>query len=61
MVIKLGQNMHQRGGVELAVFEAFWKLLLGIRSIGLGLAVLLFLGHSFDLTVIYGTHKQAYK
>ena len=59
--------MHQRGGIELAVFEAFGEVLVEAQSFGLGvaelvlvcgLAVLLVNGLSFVHTVVYVTHKQ---
>jgi len=45
-----------KGEIELAVFKAFLKLLLGVWVFGLRLAVLLFFGLSFSLTRIYDTH-----
>ena len=57
--------MHQRGGIELAVFVAFGEVL----SFGFGvaelilihlLAVQLIRGLSFILTAIYDTHKQTH-
>ena len=59
--------MHQRGGIELAVFEAFGEVLvealsfrLGVAKLVLvrGLAVLLINGLSFVHTVVYDTYKQ---
>ena len=59
--------MHQRGGIELAVFEAFGEVLVEALSFGLGvaelvlvrwLAVLLVNGLSFIHAVVYDTYKQ---
>ena len=59
--------MHQRGGIELAVFEAFGEVLVEALSFGLGLAELVFVrglavllvnGLSFVHTVIYDAHNQ---
>ena len=59
--------MRQRGGIELAVFEAFGEVLVEALSFGLRvtelilvhlLAVLLISGLSFVHTVIYDAHKQ---
>ena len=61
--------MHQRGGIELAVFEAFREVLVEALSFGLGVAdlvivhgltVLLVNGLSFVHTVVYDTHKQTH-
>ena len=61
--------MHQRGGIELAVFEAFGEILVEALSFGLGvvelvlvhlLAILLIGGLSFIHTVVYVAHKQTY-
>ena len=69
MVIKLGQKHASKGGIELAVFEAFREALLEVRSCGFGvavlvpvhmLAVLLIDGFSLVHTVIYDAHKQAH-
>ena len=57
--------MHQRGGIELAVFVAFGEVL----SFGFGvaelilihlLAVLLVSGLSFVYTMVYDANKQAH-
>ena len=62
--------MHQRGGIELAVFEAFGEVLvealsfrLGVTELVLvhGLAVLLVNGLSFVHTVVYDTYTQSKK
>ena len=59
--------MHERGGIELAVFEAIGEILVEALSFGLGvaklvlvhgLAALLVNGLSFVHTVVYDTHKQ---
>ena len=60
MFIKTGTKHASKDEIELAVFEAFLKLLLGIWVLGLRLAALLFFGLSFGHTVVYGTHKQAH-
>ena len=61
--------MHQRGGIELAVFESFREVLVEALSFGLGvtelvlvrgLAVLLVNGLSFVHTVVYDTYKQTH-
>ena len=61
--------MRQRGGIELAVFEAFGEVLVEALSFGLGvvelvlirgLAVLLINGLSFVHTVVYDTFKQTH-
>ena len=61
MFIKTRTKRASKGGIELAVFEAFWEFLLAVRFFRLWLAVLLvdgfFLGHS----VIYGVHKHTIK
>ena len=57
--------MHQRGGIELAVFIAFGEVLsfgLGVVDLVLvhGLTVLLVNGLSFVHTVVYDTYKQTH-
>ena len=61
--------MHQRGGIELAVFEAFGEVLVEALSIGLGVTILVFIrglavllvnGLSFVHTVIYDAYKQTH-
>ena len=57
--------MHQRGGIELAVFVAFGEILsfgFGVAELILVrlLAVLLVSGLSFVYTVIYDANKQAH-
>ena len=61
--------MHQRGRIELAVFESFGEVLVEALSFGLGvaelvlvrgLAVLLVNGLSFVHTVVYDTYKQTH-
>jgi len=61
--------MHQRGGIELAVFEAFGEVLIKMLSFGLGIAeltlvrlltVLLVNRLSFVHTVIYDAYKQTH-
>ena len=69
VIIKLGQKHASKDGIELAVFEAFGKILVDALSFGLGvaklvlvhgLAVLLVNGLSFVHTVVYDTHKQTH-
>jgi hypothetical protein len=53
--------MQSKNEIELAVFKAFWVILLAVRVFWLRLAVLLdkFLdGFSLVHTGIYGAHKQ---
>ena len=61
--------MHQRGGIELAVFEAFGGVLVEALSFGLGvaelvlvrwLAILLVNELSFVHTVVYDAYKQTH-
>ena len=57
--------MHQKDGIELAVFVAFGEVLsfgLGVaeRVLVLLLIVLLVDGLSFVHTVVYDTHKQTH-
>ena len=67
--IKLGQKHASKGGIELAVFEAFGEVLVEALSFGFGvaelvlvrwLAVLLVNGLSFVHTVVYDAHKQTH-
>ena len=69
MFIKTRTKHASKGGIELAVFKAFWEVLLEVLSFGFGVAVLVLanllavlLVNRFSLvhTVIYGTHKQAH-
>ena len=58
---KLGQKHASKDGIELAVFEAFGKVLVEALSFGLGVAELVLVhGHSFIHTVVYDTHKQTH-
>ena len=61
--------MHQKGGIELAVFEAFREVLIEVLSFGFGVAelvlvhlliVLLVDGFSRVHAVIYDAYKQAH-
>ena len=57
--------MHQKGGIELAVFVAFGEVLsfgLGVaeRVLILLLTVLLVDGLSFVYSVVYSVNKQAH-
>ena len=69
MFIKTRTRHASKDGIELAVFEAFGKVLVEALSFGLGaaelvhvcwLAVLLVNGLSFVHTVVYSAHKQAH-
>ena len=65
----MAQKHASKGGLELAVFEAFGEVLVEALSFGLGvaelvfvrwLAVLLVNGLSFVHTVIYDAYKQTH-
>ena len=56
MFIKTRTKHASKDEIELAVFEASLKLLLGIWVLGLRIVALLFFGLSFSLTRIYDTH-----
>ena len=65
----MAQKHASKGGLELAVFEAFGEVLVEALSFGLGvvdlvlvhgLTVLLVNGLSFVHTVVYDTHKQTH-
>jgi len=67
--IKIRTKHASKGGIELAVFEAFWEVLIKVLSFGLGVAelilillltVLLVNGLSFIHTVVYDTYKQTH-
>ena len=67
MFIKTRTKHASKGGIELAVFKAFWEVLIEVLSFGLGIAelilvrlpiVLLVDGFSFVHTMIYDAHKQ---
>ena len=61
--IKTGSKHASKGGIELAVFEAFRELLLAVRVFWLRLAVLLNkLLDEFSLvhTGIYSAHEQTH-
>ena len=69
MFIKTGTKHASKGGIELAVFEAFGEVLIEALSFGLGVAervlvhlltVLLVDGLSFVHTVIYDAYKQTH-
>ena len=69
MFIKTGTKHASKGGIKLAVFKAFWEVLIQVLSLGFGvvelvlvhlLAVLLVDGFSLVHTVIYAAHKQAH-
>ena len=69
MFIKTGTKHASKGGIELAVLEAFREVLIEVLSFGFGvavlvlahlLAVLLVDGFSLVHTVIYDAHKQAH-
>ena len=67
--IKTGTKHESKGGIELAVLQAFREVLFEVLSFGFGvaelvlvhlLAVLLVDGFSLVHTVIYDAHKQAH-
>ena len=69
MFIKTRTKHASKGGIELAVFEAFGEVLIEALSFGFGVAelvlvclltVLLVDGLSFVYTVIYGIYKQTH-
>ena len=69
MFIKTRTKRASKGGIELAVFEAFREILIEALSFGFGvaelvlvrlLAVLLVDGLSFVHTMIYDVYKQAH-
>ena len=69
MFIKTRTKHASKGGIELAVFEAFREVLVEALSFGFGvvelvlihfLVVLLVDGLSFVHTVIYDVYKQAH-
>ena len=69
MFIKTRTKYASKGGIELAVFKAFRKVLIEVLSFGFGvaelvlvhlLAVLLVDELSFVHTVVYVAHKQTY-
>ena len=68
-VYKTGTKHASKDEIELAVFKAFWEVLLEVLSFGFVvaklvlvhlLAVLLVDGFSLVHTVIYDAHKQAH-
>ena len=69
MFIKTRTKHASKGGIELAVFKAFWEVLVEVLSFGLGVAelvlvrlltVLLVDGLSLVHTVIYVVYKQTH-
>ena len=69
MFIKTRTKHASKGGIELAVFEAFREVLVEVLSFGLGIAdlvlirlltVLLVDGFSLVHTVIYAAYKQTH-
>ena len=69
MFIKTRTKHASKGGIELAVFEAFREVLIEVLSFGFGvtelvlvhlLAVLLIDGFSLVHTVIYDVYKQTH-
>ena len=69
MFIKTRTKHASKGGIELAVFEAFREILLEVLSFGFEvaelvlvclLAVLYIDGFNLVHTVIYDAHKQAH-
>ena len=69
MFIKTRAKYASTGGIELAVFKAFWEVLIEVLSFGLGvaelilirlLAVLLVDGFCLIHTVIYDAYRQTH-
>ena len=69
MFIKIRAKHASKGGIELAVFEAFGEVLVEALSFGLGVAELVLVhgftvlfvhGLSFVHTVVYDAYKQAH-
>ena len=69
MFIKTRTKHASKGGIELAVFEAFREVLIEAQSFGFGVAepvlvrlliVLLIDGFSLVHTVIYDVYKQSH-
>ena len=69
MFIKIGTKHASKDEIELAVFKAFWEVLIEVLSFRFGVtelvlvhlvAVLLIDGLSLVHTVIYDAHKQAH-
>ena len=69
MFIKTRTKHASKGGIELAVFEAFGEVLIKVLSFGLGIAELILVrlltellvnGLSFVHTMIYDAYKQAH-
>ena len=69
MFIKTRAKYASKGRIELAVFKAFWEVLIEVLSFGFGvaelvlvrlLAVLLVDGLSLVHTVIYDAYKQTH-
>ena len=67
-VYKTRTKHTSKDGIELAVFESFWEILVEALSFGLGvlvlvrwLAVLLVNGLSLVHTVIYDAYKHTIK
>ena len=69
MFIKTRTKYASKGGIELAVFEAFREVLVEVLSFGIGVAelvlvhllvVLLVDEQSFVYTVVYDAYKRAH-
>ena len=69
MFIKTTTEHASKGGIELAVFEAFGEVLVEALSFGLAVTELILVrlvtellvnGLSFVHTVIYGSYKQTH-
>ena len=69
MFIKTRTKHASKDGIELAVFKAFWEVLLKVLSFGFRVAELVLIrllaalfidGFSLVHTVIYAAHKQAH-
>ena len=61
MFIETRTKHASKGGIELAIFEAFGEVLVEALSFGLGVAKLVLVnGLSFIHTVVYDTYKQTH-
>ena len=61
MFIKTRTKHASKGGIELAVFEAFGEVLVEALSFGLGVAELVLInGLSFIHTMVYDAYKQTH-
>ena len=69
MFVKTRTKHASKDEIELAVFEAFWEILIEVLSFGFEVTVLVLVhllmvllvdGFSLVHTMIYDTHKQAH-